>query len=448
MQPDRNAQVLSKLVNARTELLLDWPFFGYMALRLELKVDPACKEVWTNGVVLGANPDYVLALTKLELMEAIAHLILHLVSSHHLRQGGREHERWQRATDHAIASLLLESVYRNDPRRMPKGMYEKRFAGMSAEWIYQQLLRDEPPPPPPPPAAENASENSQEDDGAGQGGDQGEQSSDDSGPQQDDGTGDGPADETEGDGNGAGDGEGSQPGGTSQPPQRPEVRGEVRPLPAEQDRDEHKSELNATMAEAAMSARGRGLLPAGIEIAVDKELESKVDWRSALRMAVNSGQSNPDYRMDRPNRRMLPLGLYLPSLVGQSFGLLGMFVDTSASVMAYKLFDIVMGEVSAIREELRPDRTLLLECDAKVHRVQELYDCDDVKPNFRGGGGTSFEPCFEWIDEQGEQPEAVIYFTDLECPFPEKEPPYPVIWLAPEGRGVTPPFGTLIEVPF
>jgi len=426
VQPEALSKAYGRLVNARTELLLDWPFFGYVALNLELRLDPGCKTVWTDGVTLGANPEYVNALSRLELIEAIAHLVLKLVACHHLRQGSREHSLWQRATDYAIAPLLLDSVYRGQADRMPKGMYEARFRGLSAEWIYHLLEKESRTSPTP-----GLAEGEMGEGGAGRSG----------------------ADQCVGDGGGGEPDEGDAAVATGEQPavdpaRRPEVRGEVRPLPAGRNRDAHKGELNATLAEAAMAARGRGLLPGQVEVAVEKQLESKIDWRAALRIAVSSGHSNPDYQMHRPNRRMLALGTYLPSLTGQGFGLLAQAVDTSASVMAYGLFDTVMAEVTAICEEIRPQRMLLLECDACIQRVQELFEFDEVKPNFQGGGGTSYEPVFHWIEESGENPEALLYFTDLECTFPQKEPPYPVIWVAPEGRNVKPPFGQLIEVPF
>ena len=57
--------------------------------------------------------------------------------------------------------------------------------------------------------------------------------------------------------------------------------------------------------------------------------------------------------------------------------------------------------------------------------------------NFKGGGGTSFRPVFEWVEKQGLRPEALVYFTDAEGEFPERAPHYPVIWLV-KGREPVP----------
>lgn len=67
---------------------------------------------------------------------------------------------------------------------------------------------------------------------------------------------------------------------------------------------------------------------------------------------------------------------------------------------------------------------------------------------FRGRGGTSFVPVFEWIEEKmknGMRPDALFFFTDLCGDFPDKAPSYPVAWLAFD-RDLKPPFGQVIRV--
>ncbi|HSD55142.1 MAG TPA: VWA-like domain-containing protein [Burkholderiales bacterium] len=46
-----------------------------------------------------------------------------------------------------------------------------------------------------------------------------------------------------------------------------------------------------------------------------------------------------------------------------------------------------------------------------------------------GGGGTRFTPVFEWVEEQGARPDALLYFTDALGEFPPAPPGYPVLWL-------------------
>ena len=45
-----------------------------------------------------------------------------------------------------------------------------------------------------------------------------------------------------------------------------------------------------------------------------------------------------------------------------------------------------------------------------------------------GGGGTSFIPPFEWLEERGIRPDCLVYFTDMGGSFPQDDPGFPVIW--------------------
>ena len=38
------------MIRARAALVLDHPFFGSIALRLTLKPDPTCSDLWTDGL--------------------------------------------------------------------------------------------------------------------------------------------------------------------------------------------------------------------------------------------------------------------------------------------------------------------------------------------------------------------------------------------------------------
>ena len=56
-----------------------------------------------------------------------------------------------------------------------------------------------------------------------------------------------------------------------------------------------------------------------------------------------------------------------------------------------------------------------------------------------GGGGTNFQPPFKWIADQGIEPKAVVYLTDLICSSYPEPPTYPVLWLV---------YGGMTQVPF
>jgi len=125
-----------KLTKARTSLLMGAPFFGSLALKLKLVLDPTTPTAWTDGIYLGYNPEYVKHLPMSQLTGLIAHEVMHLALCHHTRQGKRNHDKWNRAGDHAINHLLQGAGF-DLPLNV---LLEPRFTGMSAEAIYDQLL--------------------------------------------------------------------------------------------------------------------------------------------------------------------------------------------------------------------------------------------------------------------------------------------------------------------
>ncbi|MCG8428709.1 MAG: VWA-like domain-containing protein, partial [Chromatiales bacterium] len=104
-------------------------------------------------------------------------------------------------------------------------------------------------------------------------------------------------------------------------------------------------------------------------------------------------------------------------------------------------------EINALKGQLRA-RVTLLACDAALAEgapwVFEPWEEFTLPETFKGGGGTSFEPVFEWVEQQGMQPESLVYFTDAEGAFPQQEPHYPVLWLI---KGKNPvPWGQRIQL--
>ncbi len=396
-----NSAAWDRVVKARTQLVLDEPFFGLLSLRLKLCEDVGCRDMWTDSVMLGFNPAYVQTLADVELRGLIAHVVMHIAAGHPWRQGGRDAKPWNDAADLAVNHVLLEAGF-----RLPEGfLLDAEHKGKPAELIYP-LLVAQPPEPPQPPQEEAADE-------GGEGAEGG--SSSDPGPQDES--------NEESAGN-----EGSAPGS-------------VRPAPRESEEAEWKMAIGA-------AAQQQGTLPAGLQRLVDIGLKARVDWKEALRHLIQTSVYSPDFTWSRPNRRWLCQGLYLPGMEGKNIACMVIARDTSASIDDAYL-EVFNAEISDILSTHNPDKTYVIDCDAAVAQVIEIEpgDLPDTLPA-QGGGGTRFAPVFEWIAEQGVEPSCVVYLTDLEGSFPSEEPGYPVIWAVPEGhyRPKQPPFGELLGV--
>jgi len=83
-------------------------------------------------------------------------------------------------------------------------------------------------------------------------------------------------------------------------------------------------------------------------------------------------------------------------------------------------------------------------------KVEELGPGDlPLSIRAAGRGGTSFDPAFRWVEEQGIRPSCLVYLTDGECGYPSQTPNYPVLWAILPGRGLSaaqPPFGEVVAI--
>jgi predicted metal-dependent peptidase len=221
------------------------------------------------------------------------------------------------------------------------------------------------------------------------------------------------------------------------------------PHSASQERNE--GQWQTAIAAAAAAAKAMGSLPAGLERLIKDILNPQVDWREHIKalFARKVGAGSFDWR--KADRRLITRDIYAPARSGFGAGDIVVAVDTSGSIGEREV-SMFFAEMGGILEDLKPQRLFVLWCDAKIHRVDETSETSDLydlrAKGAPGGGGTSFVPVFDWMDESGLRPDAVVYLTDGYGTFPPEAPAYPVIWgsITPEG-GVNYPWGDVVLVP-
>lgn len=382
-------EAAEKLTKARAGLVLDQPFFGSLALRLQYKAeDCRCETAWTNGVELGFNPGFVDSLTLEQTKGLLAHEVLHIACAHHARRGNRDPKRWNEASDYAINDILKQSGF-----ALPENGLSGWGTEHSADDIYAKL-----PSP-------------QDSGGQDPGQDSGQQTSNDPG--------------------GCGEVR-DYPGKDGQPASRAELA-----------RAEQEAKIAAQ--QAAQQAKAMGTLPAGIDRLIDELTTPTIDWRERLSRFVEQS-ARSDYSWTPPNRRFIHQGLYLPSLHSEELEGIAVAVDTSGSIDNAQIAEFA-SELTAILEEFNTTATVI-HCDTDVTNV-ETFSQDDLPLdlNPKGGGGTDFRPPFDWIEEHAPQPPAaLIYLTDLQSNKYPDEPGYPVLWAHTDEGGTPPPFGEVIEL--
>ena len=130
-----NKKVHDQLLRARVALYLDEPFYGILAMRLEMKEDASIPTLCVSHTAIYYNPKFVETLNPSLTKSALAHEVLHPMMDHIDRRGNREPLRWNQATDFVVNAYLKESRFEIGP----SWLYDPKYDGMSAEHIYELL---------------------------------------------------------------------------------------------------------------------------------------------------------------------------------------------------------------------------------------------------------------------------------------------------------------------
>jgi predicted metal-dependent peptidase len=407
---------LRRLIDARTALVLDHPFFGSLALRLTFKEAPTSitKTMATDGRAIFYCPAYVDGQSDAQLQGDVAHEVMHLAMQHHTRRDNREAKRWNGACDYAINPILQAAKFEMGP-----DFNDPAYAGKTAEAIYDLL-----PAEPPPQDDQNGSGDSGEGDQQQAGG------GDEPGDPNDDGTEGGNGDDT---GDQDGDGGNGQPGSGLA-----DVHGAVLDAP---DPTSDAAEWQVAVKQAALAAKMMGQLPGSLAAVVEQATRAKVDWRSVLRRFVQQCAA-ADYSWRMPNRRYIAGGLYMPELRSESMPALVLVIDSSASTRAWQ--DQFCTEINSVAEECKPEAVYVIHADAEVHRVDVFQRGEQVQiGEVLGQGGTDFRPAFDYIDREQIQAACVVYLTDGDGTYPTAPPDAPTLWVMTD-PGMVAPWGETV----
>jgi len=282
--------------------------------------------------------------------------------------------------------------------------------------------------------------------GEGNGGDA-EAEADDQGDDEGSGSGSGEAEgdaEGEGTGEGSGDAEGEANGngeteaegeGESDEPQScgdPGGCGEVldsADTAAEVAEEDCKWER--VLRQAAALAAKRGEAPGHVAREIEHADHPPQDWRETLRAFFDGGATTTE-TWNKPNRRFIGGGLYLPGRVRDGVNRAVFMIDTSGSVTYYPgALEAIKVETQAALDEQIIDEAVVIYGDTRVTRVDTYRNGDEIEFDPRGGGGTVMKPMFDYVANEVDSASLIVAFTDLEIE-PEAElgpaPHCPVLW--------------------
>lgn len=188
------------------------------------------------------------------------------------------------------------------------------------------------------------------------------------------------------------------------------------------------AEMKVTVAQAAQAAKMMGKMSANLQRIVGEVLNPKVDWRNVLRRFVEKAK-NDSRTWARPNRRFLAQGMYLPSVGGEALGEMAFAIDCSGSIGPRELNEFA-AEITAVWEDGKPHKLHIMYFDSKVCHYDKFERDDTLHIEPHGGGGTAFSPVFKYMQEQGINPVATVFLTDLCCNDFGDQPDHPVLWVS------------------
>ena len=421
----------TKFAAARTRLILEKPFLGALVMHLPLKAaDPKwCKTTATDARNFYFNPDYISRLTLEQTQFVLAHEAMHCALSHFNRRNHRQKHRWDVACDYAV-NMILDDERMHGP---DNALMNAAYRGLTAEEIYP-VLHEDPP--------EETQDMHLFDNEPSEGGGEGEQQEqNDAEP----GKGQGEkSEQTQGESGGKPDQQQNDAGQDGKAEQNSEAQSasESQAPPPPADPDKLDEQWKSRLASAAQAARQAGKLSQSMLRLVDNLLAPQLPWRALLaRYMMNAARD--DYSFQRTSRREGEA--LMPRLYSQSVNVI-VILDSSGSVTQDELREFLT-EIDALKAQVRAEVTLHA-CDDKLAAGGPwrfaMWESMRLPGEVSGGGGTDFRPAFEWIAREHLNPDLLVYFTDAEGRFPEREPAYPVVWLV-KGKART-PFGTRIQL--
>lgn len=384
-------EIETKLVKARTKLVMDKPFLGALILRLPIKsANPQwCPTTATDGRHFYYNPSYIKVLNLDQVQFVLAHEVLHCALRHFSRRQHRHQLRWDLACDYAINPLLLKEGLAPPPHLHIIEQYE----GMTAEEIYPMIDEnnlDEP-------MDKHLYDHQNQEEDSSQ----------------------------------------STPLETLSGQNAVHDDSTALPPPPLSDREQQQLELQwqQRLAGAAQQARQVGKLSGTLARMLEHLLQPQLPWRVLLAHYMTF-TAREDYTYMRPSRRE---GIALfPSLRSAQAQII-VALDISGSISDTDIAEFLT-EMNAIKGQVRAHLTLLA-CDTQLTQdspwFYEPWENFVAPKKFSGGGGTSFKPVFKYVEQTACHVDLLVYFTDAQGEFPDIPPSYPVVWLV-KGKGKVP----------
>ena len=384
--------VQSRIVHIREVMLMKYPFFGELAMKLKIGA-AHCETAYTDMERMVFDPEFIADMDDKQLLFLYMHELMHCVLLHPVRGIGKLHREYNIACDIVVNSNILD--YMGEKEIEIAGSYAMHLSPsgregrvMTAEEGYEELMRIR------------------------------------------------------------NDGKEGKPF-----PKNTKLQGEYRIPSLDEDEmnpmDDHKpwgsiddpGEKADRMNKDVLEIAGKYGAPGGCPQAVlaileDEKMKAKLKWKDLLRDFVESNTFLTDYSFAPPDRRfsdgdyLLPAENVFPDEEVQN---IWFCVDCSGSIGIVER-SWFLTEIRGLLEQFTYCHGLLSYFDTGVTPPESFSNLEELKRIVPvGGGGTSFWVIFKYMQEHmaGNLPKAIVILTDGFAPDVEEREAcgVPVLWL-------------------
>ncbi len=420
-------ELMSEIKTAYALVSAKYPFFAEGLYSLQTIYTWMVPTMATDGTRLFINPKFGSELTVKEKVFVLTHEVLHCLLDHMTRMKGKDQLKFNKAADYEINGLLVsDNVLTESDIRKIKGLYDTKYLGMTVETIYNTM------------GSETKGKN---DGGRGQQGD-GQQGD----GQQGDGqysSGNDPLSDNMHKNNSGGGGEViSQEDGAKIA--KESGYNDAASTKKETTKGKWENIAIKNISKMQGSVSGNHLRNAILE-----RYKAAVNWRAELVKYIGKIASSTFSKMGRKR--------YIKDDILKSYNKeklddlerIVFLIDTSGSVNDEQI-KILLSETQHIVEAKGAKIVAYVYFDSDVASYEIIKK--NKKPNIKmikGGGGTNFNPPFDWIKEKfKDDVDLVIMFTDGYANDPSKKPRYhrETIWVIYDNIEYTAPFGKTINI--
>lgn len=388
-QLEANETIEKTVTDTKISIIREYPFLGFIMMSTKLvftySIQTCAATVSRGNPTVMFNPIFYqkVLINDKERGFVFLHEILHIYLDHLGRRRERNyHGRlWNVATDYVI-NYFLTQMGGTAIERPEMGLYDERFAGMSADEVYHILLEENDGDP----------EKAAEAHGAGSGGDE----------------------EVEG--------------------QRPFDKVSDEEV-SEATQNANKQRISASMAngeDARTTSYGNGTCD--LVRMFGEMLTPVIPWTELLEQEIVSSNSGIETynRIDRKSKTVI-----FPTYDGDHCSLIG-WIDSSGSMGPSELSS-AMTEIGSIMEMFDTWEMTVGTCDTQAYPIGHYSsdEGDDLSSigELIGGGGTDMQPMIDYTAEMDDPPSMGVIFTDGHIPKVVNDSDIPfVMIITPNGN--------------